>query len=62
MADYLSTPLVKSDFKVYKSTPYGPLEKVVPYLARRASENRSVLKGAREERIMLRKELFSRLF
>ncbi|CAL8071530.1 unnamed protein product [Orchesella dallaii] len=62
MADYLSTPLVSGGYKVYKSTPYGPLAKVVPYLARRASENRSVIKGAREERIMLRKELFARLF
>ncbi|ODM98245.1 putative proline dehydrogenase 2 [Orchesella cincta] len=62
MADYLSTPLVGAGYKVYKSTPYGPLAKVVPYLARRASENRSVLKGAREERIMLKKELLARIF
>ncbi|OXA52970.1 hydroxyproline dehydrogenase [Folsomia candida] len=57
MADYLSTPLVSKNYHVYKSTPYGPIVKVLPYLARRASENRSVMMGAREERDMLWKEL-----
>jgi len=61
MADYLSTPLVKNGYQVYKSTPYGPMAKVLPYLARRASENRSVIAGAREERQMLGRELKERL-
>lgn len=48
---------VSKNYHVYKSTPYGPIVKVLPYLARRASENRSVMMGAREERDMLWKEL-----
>ncbi|CAG7834136.1 unnamed protein product, partial [Allacma fusca] len=61
MAEYLSTPLVEKGYTVYKSTPYGPMEKVMPYLSRRAFENRSVILGAREEKNMLRKELQSRV-
>jgi hydroxyproline oxidase len=61
MSDYLSTPLVQEGYNVYKSTPFGPIEGVLPYLARRASENRSVIKGAREERDMLRRELKTRI-
>jgi outer membrane lipopolysaccharide assembly protein LptE/RlpB len=52
---------VEKGYTVYKSTPYGPMEKVMPYLSRRASENRSVIMGAREEKNMLRKELRNRL-
>jgi hypothetical protein len=39
----------------------GTLSQVLPYLARRAAENRSVLRGARKERELLQQELRWRL-
>jgi hypothetical protein len=44
-------------YLVYKSVPMGTLSQVLPYLARRAAENRSVLHGARKERELLQQEL-----
>lgn len=46
---------------MYKSIPYGSLEEVIPYLIRRAQENRSVLQGARREQELLSQELRRRL-
>lgn len=48
-------------YVVYKSVPMGTLSQVLPYLARRAAENRSVLHGARKERELLQQELRWRL-
>lgn len=53
MADNLSLPLSAAGYAVYKSIPFGSLEETVPYLCRRAQENRSVFAGAREERRLL---------
>merc|ERR1719383_800471 len=57
MADQISVPLSTAGFKVYKSVPYGPLDEVLPYLSRRAAENRVVLAGARRELELLMLEL-----
>jgi len=57
MADQISVPLATAGFTVYKSVPYGPLGEVLPYLSRRAAENRVVLSGARREQELLRKEI-----
>jgi len=62
MADQISVPLAKAGFNVYKSVPYGPLGEVLPYLSRRAAENRVVLAGARREQELLRKEIKNRVF
>ncbi|KAG8524410.1 Hydroxyproline dehydrogenase [Galemys pyrenaicus] len=51
----------QAGYAVYKSIPYGSLEEVIPYLIRRAQENRSVLRGARRERELLSQELRRRL-
>ena len=48
-------------FTVYKSVPYGPLDEVLPYLSRRAAENRVVLSGARKELQLLSAELKRRM-
>ncbi|GFY68283.1 proline dehydrogenase [Trichonephila inaurata madagascariensis] len=56
-----SYPLAERGFAVYKSVPYGSLVEVLPYLARRALENKGVLDGARKEHALLVKELRTRL-
>jgi len=61
MADQISVPLASAGFTVYKSVPYGPLGEVLPYLSRRAAENRVVLAGARREQELLVKELKRRV-
>ncbi|KAG8230881.1 hypothetical protein J437_LFUL011522 [Ladona fulva] len=61
MAEQISMPLAKEGYIVYKSVPVGGLSQVLPYLARRAAENRSVLLGARKERELLQKELVWRI-
>ncbi|XP_036877500.2 hydroxyproline dehydrogenase isoform X1 [Manis javanica] len=54
-------PAGQAGYAVYKSIPYGSLEEVIPYLIRRAQENRSVLQGSRREQELLRQELRRRL-
>jgi len=61
MADQISVPMAAAGLTVYKSVPYGPLGEVLPYLSRRAAENRVVLAGARREQEMLSKELKRRI-
>ena len=60
MADQVSVVLAARGFTVYKSVPYGPLGEVLPYLSRRAAENRVVLAGARREQQLLLKEISRR--
>ena len=47
---------------VYKSVPFGPLSSLLPYLSRRAAENRVVLQGTRKEQELLRSELSRRFY
>ncbi|XP_006867472.1 PREDICTED: probable proline dehydrogenase 2 [Chrysochloris asiatica] len=61
MCDHVSLALGQAGYAVYKSIPYGSLEEVIPYLIRRAQENRSVLQGARREQELLGQELRRRL-
>lgn len=42
MSDHISFNLARGGFNVSKYVPYGPVRDVVPYLIRRAQENRSV--------------------
>lgn len=60
MASNITVKLASEGYIVYNSVPYGSLFDVLPYLSRRATENRAVLKGTRRERTLLARELRAR--
>ncbi|MBS1544660.1 MAG: proline dehydrogenase family protein [Bacteroidetes bacterium] len=60
MSDNISFNLAKAGYNVAKYVPYGPVESVMPYLLRRASENTSVAGQSSRELSMIRKELSRR--
>uniref|UniRef100_A0A0C9S838 Proline dehydrogenase n=2 Tax=Wollemia nobilis TaxID=56998 RepID=A0A0C9S838_9CONI len=61
MADGLSLGLVQAGFLVSKYLPFGPVDHVMPYLIRRAEENRGLLSTTMADRRRLRTELGRRL-
>ncbi|KAL7870065.1 hypothetical protein AOLI_G00140530 [Acnodon oligacanthus] len=61
MCDHVSLTLAQQGFLVYKSVPYGSVDDTLPYLVRRAQENRTVLQGIRKERDLLRQEVRRRI-
>ncbi|PSR87789.1 Proline dehydrogenase [Actinidia chinensis var. chinensis] len=61
MADALSFGLRNVGFQVSKYMPFGPVERIMPYLLRRAEENRGLLCASTLDRQLLRKELMRRL-
>jgi proline dehydrogenase len=60
MSDNISFNLAKAGYNVVKYVPYGPVELVMPYLIRRATENTSVAGQSSRELTMIRKELVRR--
>ncbi|GAU14080.1 hypothetical protein TSUD_169050 [Trifolium subterraneum] len=60
MSEALSFGLSNAGFQVSKYMPFGPVETVMPYLLRRAEENRGVLAASGFDRKLMRKELFRR--
>ncbi|KAL2329735.1 hypothetical protein Fmac_017316 [Flemingia macrophylla] len=61
MSDALSFGLSNAGFQVSKYMPFGPVETVMPYLLRRAEENRGMLAASGFDRQLMRKELGRRL-
>ncbi|KAJ8567177.1 hypothetical protein K7X08_019385 [Anisodus acutangulus] len=60
MAEGLSFGLRNAGFQVSKYLPFGPVEQVMPYLIRRAEENRGLLSTSAFDRRLMRKELTRR--
>jgi proline dehydrogenase len=57
MSDHITFNLAKAGFWVSKYLPFGPLTDVIPYLMRRAQENRSVSGQTGRELTLIKKEL-----
>ncbi|KAM4123904.1 hypothetical protein ACB094_01G191900 [Castanea mollissima] len=61
MSEALSFGLRNAGFQVSKYMPFGSMEIVIPYLLRRAEENRGPLSALTLDRQLIRKELKRRL-
>ena len=57
MSDNISFKLADLGYNVAKYVPYGPVEKVLPYLFRRAEENTSIAGQSGREFTLVKKEL-----
>ena len=57
MSDNISFRLSKEGYNVAKYVPYGPVEKVMPYLIRRAEENTSIAGQTGREFSLIKKEI-----
>ncbi|WP_420577450.1 proline dehydrogenase family protein [Ekhidna sp.] len=57
MSDNISFKLADLGYNVAKYVPYGPVEKVLPYLFRRAEENTSIAGQSGREYNLVKKEL-----
>ena len=61
MSDYISFVLSDEGYNVVKFVPFGPMNKLIPYLARRAEENTAIAGQTSKELTRLRSELKRRV-
>ena len=61
MSDHISFTLTNKGYNVVKFVPFGPMDKLIPYLARRAEENTSIAGQTSRELLRLRLELKRRV-
>ncbi len=57
MSDVISFNIAKAGYHVVKYVPYGPVEKVMPYLTRRAAENTSIAGQSSREFEQIKREM-----
>ncbi len=57
MSNHISFNLANRNFNVLKYTPYGPIKESIPYLLRRAEENKSVQGQMSRELRLIKKEI-----
>jgi proline dehydrogenase len=57
MSDSISFKLSHEGYNVAKYVPYGPIEKVMPYLFRRAEENTAVAGQSGRELMLVKREI-----
>ncbi len=57
MSDQITFNLAKGEYNVSKYLPYGPVKDVIPYLIRRAQENKSVSGQMGRELSLISKEM-----
>jgi len=61
MCDYLTFPLASVGYDAYKFTPYGPIHRLLPYITRRAQENRAIFAKAEKDRRLHYQALIQRI-
>lgn len=57
MSDNISYNLAKLGYNVAKYVPYGPIDSVMPYLFRRAEENKSIAGQSSREYLLVKREM-----
>ena len=61
MCDFISFYLGSNGFSVFKYVPYGPIDEVLPYLSRRATENgKGLFEKVNKEKRLISNELIRR--
>ena len=60
MSDNITSILAENKFNVAKYLPYGPVKDLIPYLTRRAEENKSIKGQMNRELLQLKQEISNR--